>query len=320
MEGKECLLMIDDITVDPDVQDRADLSEETIKEYAQLELDDFPPVRVWHLDGVYLLAAGHHTLAAHQEASKTHIRAIVFQGGKEDAILDAVRSNTKHGLRRTGRDRRRAATQLVKTFPEWSDRVIADNALVDDHLVAALRRELAPPPERKCGNSAPAHSGTPAPRRTDATGRKQPATKEDADNQRLWIRELVKKEPNRTGRDIADEVGCSSRTVDIIKKAMKAEAAGEIKPPPERQPGDDTEEIKRQRAEDRAKPKNGRLLNYDWKPFNASYGALVREIDALGNLHNAKETPQAEGLRRKLTEFLGEFQAWHKTLTKKRSA
>ncbi len=61
-------------------------------------------------------------------------------------------------------------------------------------------------------------------------------------------------------------------------------------------------------------PKNGSAL-WDWKAFEGSYGVLVREIDRLGNAYEAKESAEAEGLRKMLTDFKSAMASWHKSLT-----
>jgi ParB-like chromosome segregation protein Spo0J len=63
--------------------------------------------------------------------------------------------------------------------------------------------------------------------------------------------------------------------------------------------------------------KNGQLP-YDWRPFHDGFGLLMRQCDALGKLYGAKESADHEKLQRLLVEFKAAFQAWHKSLTRKK--
>ena len=216
-------LKISDITIDPDVQDRAEINQKTVADYAAGPLPEFPPVHVWDDGDKKTLSSGHHTLAAHQKAGRTTIKALVFEGSKSDAILDAVRSNAKHAAeRRTGADRRRAAGLLLGIHPEWSNNRIAAEARVDAELVASVRESV------KTAQLSSADSCAPEKTR-GKDDRNRPAGQEEAESQRQWIRRLLAKDTDRSSRDIAGEVGCSPRTVDEVRKEIKREASG--KPP-----------------------------------------------------------------------------------------
>lgn len=75
-----------------------------------------------------------------------------------------------------------------------------------------------------------------------------------------------------------------------------------------REPGD---------REKKGAPETNGKAEYDMKGFYADWGALMREIDQLGNLHNSKESVSAAGLRRQLGEFKANFKKWYKSLVKK---
>lgn len=81
--------------------------------------------------------------------------------------------------------------------------------------------------------------------------------------------------------------------------------------PVEREPGDDSTA---ERAEAEA-PRPGAII-WQRKKFDQGWGILVREIDNLGRGYRAKETPEAEGLRRLLKEYKDQFFAWEKALKK----
>lgn len=55
---------------------------------------------------------------------------------------------------------------------------------------------------------------------------------------------------------------------------------------------------------------------YSWAAFKTLWHALDKEIDKLGELFGAKETPDAGGLHRRLKEFLTDYQKWYQRLKK----
>ncbi len=113
---------------------------------------------------------------------------------------------------------------------------------------------------------------------------------------------------------VAPGIGVPNCTACKEAASAKPSANGT---PTEREPGDDTEEIEAEK--ERSKTiKNGAPL-YSRTKFDSSYGALVREIDVLGNAYREKETPAAEALRKQLTAFNKAFWEWHSDL-KKRAA
>lgn len=75
-----------------------------------------------------------------------------------------------------------------------------------------------------------------------------------------------------------------------------------------RQPGDE--------SRPKSEPKRSGQLLCDWKSFNASFGALAREIDKFGNLHKCKESVAARDLRKHLADFKKSFVQWFENITK----
>ena len=140
-------LLIEDITVDPDLQPRAEMDDEVIDEYLK-HLDELPPVIVY-FDGkrYHWLAAGFHRLAAHRKAGRTRIRAEVRQGKFDDALLFAAGDNATHGLRRSNRDKERAATMLLNhpVFGKKPSRWIAERVGVSHTFVDNLRKRPEQP-------------------------------------------------------------------------------------------------------------------------------------------------------------------------------
>jgi len=146
-------LRLDQITADPEVQQRVQTSEETAQEYTQAlqrgeKLHgkygrDYP---VCFCDGsVYWLADGFTRLRAHQIAGRKTIEVEVIAGGRRDAILYAISANLIHGSSAKPADRKRAALTLLRD-PEWrremSDREIARRVGISPSTVGAYWKEV----------------------------------------------------------------------------------------------------------------------------------------------------------------------------------
>jgi hypothetical protein len=67
----------------------------------------------------------------------------VEMGERRDALLFAAGANSKHGLKRTNADKRRAVLMLLtdEKWSQWSDSEIARRCAVNHHLVAEIRSE-----------------------------------------------------------------------------------------------------------------------------------------------------------------------------------
>lgn len=134
---------IQSIIIDKGTQSRAQISEDTVSEYAEAMHDgsQFPPVTVF-FDGVdYYLADGFHRLLAVKRLAKTSITANVESGTLRDAILFSLSANSDHGLRRSNADKRKCVETLLDDF-EWqamSTREIASRCDVSGQLVEAVK-------------------------------------------------------------------------------------------------------------------------------------------------------------------------------------
>jgi len=133
-------------------QPREEISNKTVDEYAEAIRAgvDLPPVVVFRDGATQWLVDGFHRYWAHKRAGKGAIKADVHEGTHRDAILFSLSINDTHGLRRTNADKRKAVTtmltnELVSVDGDgnsWSDRAIAKQCNVSDHLVAQIRSEL----------------------------------------------------------------------------------------------------------------------------------------------------------------------------------
>lgn len=134
------------IIIDKGTQSRAQISEETVTDYAEAMQagDQFPPITVF-FDGVdYYLADGFHRLHAAQRLGKASIQAEVKTGTLRDAILFSLGANDKHGLRRSNADKRKCVRTLLEDF-EWGELSVNEMAricCVSPQLVAAVKSEM----------------------------------------------------------------------------------------------------------------------------------------------------------------------------------
>jgi hypothetical protein len=134
------------IIIDKGTQSRAQISEDTVTDYAEAMQagDQFPAITVYH-DGVdYYLADGFHRLHAAQRLGRASIQAEVKTGTLRDAILYSLGANDKHGLRRSNADKRKCVRTLLEDF-EWGDLTVNEMAricAVSPQLVLAVKEEM----------------------------------------------------------------------------------------------------------------------------------------------------------------------------------
>jgi hypothetical protein len=142
-------IALSQITVDSSVQARESIDESAVEDYAEAMKagQEFLPVVVFHDPKTkdYLLADGFHRIKAATLAGHSEIRADVHTGTRRDAILYAVGANTKHGVRRSNKDKRRAVKMLLddQEWNCWSNHEIADHAGVSPPLVGKVRNSLS---------------------------------------------------------------------------------------------------------------------------------------------------------------------------------
>jgi hypothetical protein len=130
------------ITRSEDIQIRANLSKEVFSAYAESMLagEDFPPVTVFQHGDEFVLADGFHRFMAAECSGHAAIQAEVRNGDRVEALKFALQANTRHGLRRSNADKRRAVSLALTAFPNLSDRGIAELCAVTADLVGAVRQ------------------------------------------------------------------------------------------------------------------------------------------------------------------------------------
>jgi hypothetical protein len=131
------------LVMDERLQSRTEINEDTVSDYADAIANgaEFPAVLVY-FDGIsYYLTDGYHRVLAHKRAQKVSILCDVVQGTMRDAILHSTGVNSKHGMRRTYADKRKAVMTLLDDFEwsDWSNSEIARRCGVSTPFVANLR-------------------------------------------------------------------------------------------------------------------------------------------------------------------------------------
>ncbi|MET9147761.1 MULTISPECIES: winged helix-turn-helix transcriptional regulator [unclassified Streptomyces] len=169
---------------------------------------------------------GAHRLRAAELRGDDLIAVRFFDGPARDAYVLAVEANTRHGTPLSRAERTAAATRIIASHPQWSDRAIAQVAGLSAHTVAALR-------QRSRERTAQSNS------RIGRDGRVRPVS--SAESRRL-AGKLMRSDPKASLRQIADRVGLSPATVldvrrrldrgdDPVPTGRRTRAAGPAKPP-----------------------------------------------------------------------------------------
>ena len=144
---KAKMISLNQIKLDQKIQPRVNLSESTIKEYAEdiLMGAKFPPVDLFFDGEINWLADGYHRYHAMKKAEKDSIKANIHEGKHRDAILFSVKANANHGLRRTNEDKNRAVEKLLidPEWRQWSDVVISEHCCVSQPFVSKFRKNLS---------------------------------------------------------------------------------------------------------------------------------------------------------------------------------
>lgn len=132
------------IKTDGGTQPRVSLNQETVAEYrdAYKAGVNLPPVTLFYDGADYWLADGFHRFFAARDAGLTEIYEEIQPGTQRDAILYSLSANSKHGLRRTNADKRKAVQTLLDDpeWSQWSSRDIAKQCAVGHALVDEIRK------------------------------------------------------------------------------------------------------------------------------------------------------------------------------------
>lgn len=162
-----------------------------------------PPILV-HRQTMWLID-GMHRLAAARINGRTAIRAVLFDGSREEAFQLAVKANVTHGLPLSQSDRQAAAARIILADPEMSDRSIAATVGLAARTVATIRRQAA-------GSEQVTH-------RVGKDGRVRPLN--TAEGRRL-AGAMIVSQPTASLRKIAEQAGVSVGTVRDVRARIKA--------------------------------------------------------------------------------------------------
>lgn len=179
-------IALSDITASKKLQTRTGgLSAEHVQDLkaAYAAKEDVPLMRVWEIKGKagYHLTRGFHRLEALKLLDRVKIEVEVKSGTWGEALTDAVQGNFGHGMRRTNKDKNRCVELLIATFPDETDREIAERAGVSHTFVASVRE-----PEEK----EPKPTKTPLQKMQDTLAK---MAKEKLDLQTLeaWLKAVI---------------------------------------------------------------------------------------------------------------------------------
>ena len=140
------------LRADQKYQPREELNGEEVKNYAELLKDghEFPaPTVIDNHDSTYSLISGFHRFAAHKLNHSIDIDVEVLDLNPLEAVVEAIQSNSKHGLKYTNEDKHRCI-KLILEFEDaskWSDNQIAKICGVSNHLVKKVREETGLSPK-----------------------------------------------------------------------------------------------------------------------------------------------------------------------------
>jgi len=103
--------------------------------------DHLPPVIV--NGGTMAVIDGVHRVEVFRRLGKSHIKAVLFAGGEDEALATAIEANVKHGKPLSRGERQAAAQVLLRSYPDRSDRWVGDVCGLSHTTVAVLRGRLA---------------------------------------------------------------------------------------------------------------------------------------------------------------------------------
>lgn len=184
---------------------------------------------------------GMHRLRAAVLRGQDEIEVRFFEGAEGDAFVLAVEANIRHGLPLSLSDRTAAATRIVSSHPQWSDRGIASLTGLAGKTVGAIRR---------CSTAENSQLNT----RIGRDGRIRPLN--TAEGRRIAA-ELMVERPDTSLREIASAAGISLGTAQNVRERLRR---GEEAILPKRYEGEQKRQAKPEGSPSRRDKKNARPL------------------------------------------------------------
>jgi len=149
---------------------------------------------------------GAHRVRAAVLRGESKIGARIYSGSLDDAFVLAVNLNSSHGLPLSRRERATAAERILRSHPQWSDRMIAGITGLSAGTIGNLRQESTDP-------------DAPPVARIGKDGRARPV---DSAAGRSRARQLLAERPTASIRSIAKEAGVSASTVLNVRRLVAA--------------------------------------------------------------------------------------------------
>lgn len=147
---------------------------------------------------------GMHRLLAARWRGRHEIQVRFFDGSTEEAFILAVKANVRHGLPLSAAERTTAAIRIIRTHPEWSDRVIASTTGLSAKTVGAQRLRI--------------HGDAGGTARIGKDGRVRPLS--SAEGRRIAAR-LIVEDPSASLRSIAKKAGIAPGTVRDVRDRLR---------------------------------------------------------------------------------------------------
>ena len=242
-----------------------------------VDLPDLPPVVV-HWSSLRIIDGVHRVHAAKLRGDQ-YVKVNFFHGTDAEAFVLAVQLNSSHGLPLSAQDRAAAATRIIESHSEWSDRRIASVCGVAPRTVAAIR-------------SSSTADSQQLNRRVGRDGRIRPLSAEQG-RQRAAM--LMRDRPGASLRELAREAGISLGTAADVRRTLAhaladtaecGDLTGTPAPPPDTEPRDD--DVGKQSLRARSEPdplqpilsKLSRLMRDPSLRYNAQGRSLLRLMSA----------------------------------------
>ncbi|MGY4927215.1 ParB/RepB/Spo0J family partition protein [Streptomyces sp. 900105755] len=158
---------------------------------------------------------GMHRLLAALIRGQESIEVEFFEGSADAAFLRAVEANIAHGLPLSQADRRAAATRIIASHPQMSDRAIARASGLGAKAVAAIRRRST--------DALPQLNA-----RIGRDGRMRPLNSVEG---RQRAAEVMAENPRASLREVARLAGISPATAsDVRKRIQSGEPPAPVRP------------------------------------------------------------------------------------------
>lgn len=148
---------------------------------------------------------GAHRLQAAKLRGDQEIAARFFSGSAADAFVLSVKSNIKHGLPLSLAERMAAAERIIKSHPQWSDRMIASVTGLASRTIAAVRA-------RQTGDAVQVTT------RIGQDGRIRPV---DGARGRVLASKILSDNPELSLRQVAHAAGISPETVRDVRNRLR---------------------------------------------------------------------------------------------------